>query len=199
MDLITFWPATSITDTSFETPLATKRYFSSGENEPCQTLWPTSRYFKTAWVTPSTTATRLAGPRSTKPSLPSLVMLMPTGWIASDRSPGISNLTVCLICRVTGSTIVRAPPISEVTHNSEPSDLNAENPGREPTSRLATNSRLVVSMKCTMLVVSDVQIRTLESGLTVMPSGSMPTDTSPRAARFSRRMTVTIASFSLAT
>src|ERR1700679_1981663 len=172
MDLMTRWPATSMTETSFETPLATSRYFSSGENEPCQTRWPTSRYFRTAWVTPSTTATRLAGPRSIKPSLPSLVILMPTGWIASDRSPGISTLTVCLICRVPGSIMVRAQPISEVTHNSDPSDLNDEKRGREPTSRLATTSRLVVSMKCTMLVVSDVQIRTLESGLTVMPSGS---------------------------
>ena len=95
--------------------------------------------------------------------------------------------------------MARPPPISEVTHNSDPSVLNAENRGREPTSRLPTIWRLVVSMKCTMLVVSDVHISVLESGLTAMPSGSMPTDTSPIEARFSRSMTVTIASFSLAT
>ncbi len=148
---------------------------------------------------PSTTATRLAGPRSMKPSLPSLVMLMPTGWMASDRSPGISKVTVCLSFRVAGSMIARLPPISDVTHNSEPSALNAENRGREPTKRLPTIPRLAVSIKCTMLVVSDVHIRILESGLTAMPSGSMPTDTSPMDARFSRSITVTIASFSLAT
>ena len=60
-------------------------------------------------------------------------------------------------------------------------------------------SCVAVSMKWTMLVVSDVHIRTLASGLTVMPSGSMPTDTSPVAARFATSMMVTIASFSLAT
>ena len=92
-----------------------------------------------------------------------------------------------------------SPPISELTHSSDPSVLNAEKRGREPTSRLPVISRLVVSMKCTMLVVSEVHISTFESGLTAMPSGSMPTETSPIAARFSRSITVTIASFSLAT
>lgn len=47
MDLITFCAATSITETSFDTPLATTRYFSSGVNAPCQTRCPTSRYFRT--------------------------------------------------------------------------------------------------------------------------------------------------------
>src|SRR6202012_1351500 len=117
IDLMTFCAATSITETSLETPLATSRYFSSGVKAPCQTRCPTSRYFRTACVVPSTTATRLAGPRSMKPSLPSLVKLMPTGWMASDRRPGISNVTVCLSCRVAGSIIARPPPISEVTHN----------------------------------------------------------------------------------
>src|SRR3984893_16426761 len=198
IDLITRNDATSMTEMSFETPLATSKYFSSGVKAPCQTRCPTNRYFRTACVTPSTTATRLAGPRSTKPSLPSLVRLMPTGWIASDRRPGISNVTVCLSCRVAGSIMARPPPISEVPHNSDPSALNAEKRGREPTSRLPTISRLAVSIKWTMLVVSDAHTKILESGLTAMPSGSMPTDTWPMAARFSRSMTVTIASFSLA-
>ena len=35
MDLITFCAATSITETSFETPLVTSRYFSSGVNAMC--------------------------------------------------------------------------------------------------------------------------------------------------------------------
>ena len=38
---------TSITETSFETPLVVRRYFSSGVNAMCQTRWPTSRYFWT--------------------------------------------------------------------------------------------------------------------------------------------------------
>ena len=54
-------------------------------------------------------------------------------------------------------------------------------------------------MKCAMLVVSDVLIRILPSGLMVMPSGSTPTWMSPRRARFSRSITVTVLSFSLAT
>ena len=95
--------------------------------------------------------------------------------------------------------IARLPPISDVTHSSDPSDLNSEKRGREPTSRLSTISWLAVSMKCTMLVVSDVQISTLESGLTAMPSGSVPTDTWPMAVRFAMSMMVTIELFSLAT
>ena len=87
---------------------------------------------------PSTTATRLAGPRETKPSLPSLVRLMPTGWICSARSPGISNFTLCLMRRVAGSRIVRPPPTSEVAQSSEPSALKAEKRGREPSRTLAT-------------------------------------------------------------
>src|SRR4051812_18620589 len=77
--LITFCAATSMTDTSLDTPLVTSRYFSSGVNAMCQTRWPTRRYLVTAWLVASTTATRLAGPSATKAVLPSLVMPMPTG------------------------------------------------------------------------------------------------------------------------
>ena len=86
--LMTFCAATSITETSLETPLVTSRYFSSGVNAMCQTRWPTRRYLVTAWVAASTTAMRLAGPSATKAVLSSLVMPMPTGWIASLRRPG---------------------------------------------------------------------------------------------------------------
>src|SRR4029077_11331962 len=74
MVLITFCAATSMTETSLETPLVTNRYFSSGVNAICQTRWPTSRYLVTAWLATSTTATRLAGPSATKAVLSSLVM-----------------------------------------------------------------------------------------------------------------------------
>src|SRR6476661_3769726 len=77
--LITFCAATSITETSLDTPLVTSRYFSSGVNAMCQTRWPTRRYLVTAWLVASTTAMRLAGPSATKAVLPSLVMPMPTG------------------------------------------------------------------------------------------------------------------------
>src|SRR5271155_198972 len=123
IDLMTFCFATSITETSLETPFATTRYFSSGVKSPCQTRCPTSRYFATLWVAPSTTATRLAGPRSMNPHLPSLVRLMPTGWISSARSPGTSNRTIVLIFLLAGSMIVNSPPTSEVTQSSDPSDL----------------------------------------------------------------------------
>src|SRR3954453_12680872 len=197
--LMTFCAATSITETSFDTPLVTIRYFSSGVNAICHTRCPTSRYFITLWLAASTTAMRLAGPSAMKAVLPSLVMPMPTGWIASLRRPGISKVifpvTVCL----TGSITDTVPPISDDTHNSLPSRLNSAKRGRESTSTLATTWRVAVSMKCAMLVVSDVLIRILPSGLTVMPLGSTPTWISPSRVRFWMSMTVTVLSFSLAT
>src|ERR1700760_3477113 len=196
---MTFCEATSITETSLETPLVTSRYFSSGVNAMCQTRCPTSRYLVTAWLTASTTATRLAGPSATKAVLSSLVMLMPTGWMASLRSPGMANVTLPVTACLTGSMIETVPPISDETHNSEPSCLYSAKRGRESTSTLATTWRVAVSMKCAMLVVSDVLIRILPSGLIVMPSGSTPTWMSPSRARFSRSITVTVLSFSLAT
>src|SRR4051812_33752988 len=47
MVLITLSAATSMTDTSFDTPLVTSRYFSSGVNAMCQTRCPTKRYLVT--------------------------------------------------------------------------------------------------------------------------------------------------------
>ena len=91
------------------------------------------------------------------------------------------------------------PPISDDTHTSELSRLNSAKRGRASTSTLATIWRVAVSMKCAMLVVSDVLIRILPSGLIAMPSGSTPTWMSPIRARFSRSMMVTVLSFSLAT
>src|SRR5262245_37049168 len=43
--LTTFCAATSMTETSLETPLVARRYFSSGVNAMCQTRCPTSKYF----------------------------------------------------------------------------------------------------------------------------------------------------------
>ncbi len=63
--------------------------------------------------------------------------------------------------------IATVPPISEETQNSEASCLNWAKRGRESTSTLATIWRVVVSMKCAMLVVSEVLIRILPSGLIV--------------------------------
>ena len=82
-----------MTDTSFDTPFVVSRYFSSGVNAMCQTRWPTSRYFidLDAWRR-RRPRRGWPGPSATKAVLPSLVMLMPTGWIASLRSPGISNV-----------------------------------------------------------------------------------------------------------
>src|SRR3569833_2327754 len=186
MVLITFCAATSMTETSLETPLVTSRYFSSGGNAMCQTRWPTRRNFFTSWLAASITATRLAGPSATKAVLPSLVMPMPTGWIASLRRPGMANLILPVTSCFAGSMIETVPPISEDTQSSEPSRLNSANRGLGSPSTLATICRVPVSMKCAMLVVSDVQIMVLPSGLTVMPSGSTPTWTSPMRTRFSR-------------
>src|SRR4051812_18625537 len=91
IDLITFSAATSMTETSLESPLVASRYLSSGANAICQTRWPTSRYFSTSPVLASTTATRLAGPRATKAVRSSRVKRMPTGWMTSDRRPWTSK------------------------------------------------------------------------------------------------------------
>src|SRR6476661_10182154 len=195
--LITFCAATSITETSLDTPLVTSRYLSSGVNAMCQTRWPTRRYLVTVWLVASTTAMRLAGPSAMKAVLPSLVIPMPTGWIASRRRPGMLKLILPVMMRLAGSMTDTVPPISDDTHNSEPSGLNSAKRGRESTSTLATTWRVAVSMKCAILVVSDVLIRILPSGLMAMPSGSTPTWTSPRRVRFSTSMMVTVLSFSL--
>src|SRR5262245_18736451 len=125
MLLITRKVATSMTDTSFDTPLVTNRSFSSGVNAICQTRWPTSRYFCTSWVAALIAATRLAGPSATNAVLPSPVMRMPTGWIASLRRPGISKAIFFLTSNLTGSMTLMVPPISDDTHTSEPSRLNS--------------------------------------------------------------------------
>src|SRR6185437_2041434 len=56
IDLITFSAATSMTETSFETPLVDKRYLPSGVSSNCHTRWPTSRYLSTFLVACSMTA-----------------------------------------------------------------------------------------------------------------------------------------------
>src|SRR4051812_11100485 len=55
--LMTLRLATSMTETSFDTPLVVKRYFSSGVKAMCQTRCPTRRYFSTACVAAFITAT----------------------------------------------------------------------------------------------------------------------------------------------
>ena len=124
---------------------------------------------------------------------------MPTGWIASPRMPGIANAIFAFTACLTGSMTLTVPPISEETHSSEPSLLNCAKRGRWSTSTLAMTSRDTVSMKCAMLVVSDVLTSTFPSGLSPMPSGSTPTWTSPSRARRSISMIVTVLSFSFAT
>src|SRR6476619_3151633 len=115
------------------------------------------------------------------------------------RSPGISKLIFFFTSCFTGSMILTVPPISDETQTSEPSRLNSANRGRASTNTLATIRRVSVSMKCAILVVSDVATRILPSGLRPMPSGSTPTCTSARGVRRSKSIIVTVLSFSLAT
>src|SRR5262245_32129284 len=197
--LMTLRFATSMTETSFDTPLVVRRYFSSGVNAMCQTRWPTRRYFWISCVAPLITAMRLAGPSATNPVLPSRVMLIPTAWMASFRSPGISKAIFFFTSCFTGSMMLTVPPISDETQTSEASRLNSAKRGRASTSTLATIRRVSVSMKCAILLVSDVATRVLPSGLRPMPSGSTPTCTSPSGTRRSKSMIVTVLSFSLAT
>src|SRR5216683_7343331 len=116
--------------------------------------------------------------------------------MASLRSPGISKVIFFFTSCFTGSMTLTVPPISDETHTSEASRLNSAKRGRASTSTLATIRRVAVSMKCAILVVSDVATRILPSGLRPMPSGSTPTWTSPSRVRFSTSMMVTVLSFS---
>src|SRR5271165_997473 len=188
-----------MTVTSFDTPLVVNRSLSSGVSARCQTRWPTSTYLSTSLVAPSITATRLAGPSATKPSLPSDVKRMPTGWIASLRSPGTSKAIVCVIVFFTGSITETLPPTSDDTQSSEPSGLNSAKRGRDGTRMLATTLRFGQSTRCVMLVVSEVLTTIVPSGLTATPSGSTPTGTCATAFRVATSMAVSSASFSLAT
>src|SRR5262249_15151844 len=84
------------------------------------------------------------------------------------------KLILFFTTRLSGSMTLTVPPISEDTHNSEPSSLNWAKRGRASTRILATIWCVAVSMKCAMLVVSDVFTRILPSGLNPIPSGSTP-------------------------
>ena len=75
------------------------------------------------------------------------------------------KLILPVMVRLAGSMMDTVPPISDDTHNSELSRLNSAKRGRASTSTLATIWRVAVSMKCAMLVVSEVLIRILPSGL----------------------------------
>ena len=70
--------------------------------------------------------------------------------------------------------------------------------GRESTSTFATISKVSVSIRCAMFVVSEVLTTILPSGLTPIPSGSTPTGTSASTCRVSTSTTVTMLSSSLA-
>ena len=116
----------------------------------------------------------------------------------SGLMPGISKPMVLMIFRVLASITDTVPPTSDVTQSCDPSAVNSAKRGRVPTSTLSTISKLLVSMKCAMLEVSDVAIRILPSGLMPTPSGSTPTGTSASTSRVSRSITVTRLSSSLA-
>ena len=144
------------------------------------------------------TATRLAGPIATNASLPSRVTRTPTGWMASAFMPWTAKpiflMTLCVAVWIT----LTEPPISAVTQSRLPSAVNSAKLGRESTRTLSVISCDSVSMKCAMLVVSEVLTRVLPSGLTPMPSGSTPTGISVTFWPESTSTTVTMLSFSLA-
>ena len=91
------------------------------------------------------------------------------------------------------------PPTSALTQTCDPSGVNSAKRGRVSTSTLLVTSWLSVSMKCAMLVVSEVLTMVLPSGLTAMPSGSTPTGISVFTSLLPTSMAVTRLSFSLAT
>ena len=96
------------------------------------------------------------------------------------------------------SITLTVPPISELTQTSAPSAVNVATRGRWSTSTLWVISWLSTSMKCAMLVVSEVLTMVLPSGLMPMPSGSTPTGISASTERLATSITVTRLSSSLA-
>ncbi len=77
--------------------------------------------------------------------------------------------------------------------------MNSATRGRVSTSTFDNTFCVLVSMKCAMLVCSDVFTTRLPSGETPMPSGSTPTGISASFAPVARSTTVTRPSSSLAT
>ena len=105
---------------------------------------------------------------------------------------------VLMTWRVAVSMTLTVPPISAVTQTCLPSAVNSAKRGRESTSTLSTISYVAVSMKCAMLVVSEVFTSILPSGLMPMPSGSTPTGISAIGSPDSTSTIVTMLSSSLA-
>ena len=126
-------------------------------------------------------------------------MAMPTGWMLSVGIPGMAKSIVWVTARVAVSMTETVPPTSAETQTSAPSAVNLATRGREPTRTLPTISRVPVSMKWAMLVVSEVLMSSLPSGLTAMPSGSTPTWISLAMRPPGMSMTETMLSFSLET
>ena len=58
------------------------------------------------------------------------MILMPTGWIASLGTPGISKAILCLIARLALSITLTVPPTSEDTQTSALSAVNSATRGR---------------------------------------------------------------------
>ena len=73
------------------------------------------------------------------------------------------------------SITLTVPPISADTQISASSLVHSAKRGRWSTRTLSVISCVSVSMKCAMLVVSEVFTTHLPSWLTPMPSGSTPT------------------------
>ena len=97
------------------------------------------------------------GPSATKAFLRSLVTLMPTGWIASVGTPGISKVILWMILRV-----LRVDDADRAADLGRDPDLGAV-AGELGEARALVDQHVVddlvassVSMKCAMLVVSEV-------------------------------------------
>ena len=97
------------------------------------------------------------------------------------------------------SITATVPATSDDTQTRRPSAVKTAKRGRVPTSTLAVTLWLATSMKCAMLVVSDVHSTVASSGLTAMPSGSTPTGISEVIRPPATSSTDTWLLFSLAT
>ena len=90
------------------------------------------------------------------------------------------------------------PPISADTQSLLPSAVNSAWRGRWSTSELCSSASSLTLIQCTKFVVSEVVIAIFPSGLTAMPSGSIPTSICATTVRSFTFTTVVIASSSFA-
>ena len=145
-----------MTDISSLFPLVTMSSSSLASISAPQTLFPTSIYFLTSWVVPSTTATWFALPKVTKTRFLFLAYAKSTGVICWSLIPFTENLIVFFNYCLEVSTTETVPLNSLLTQYSAPLFTNKPLLGLFSTKISFTISLFHGSIIKTELVPSEV-------------------------------------------